>query len=243
MIPQTEGIVLKSFDYRETSCIATFFTKDQGKITGILKGIRKNPKKFGSHIDRFSVNDLVYYHYSRSTLHLISQCDLNQYFFPIRQNYKRNVAANYALELVDMIMPPEQANKKVYRLMLDYLDSLQTVQDVDKLVHVFQIKMLLYSGFSPHLDSCVRCNRSIKGKTRFSLKLGGLICTQCPTTERSFTIISQGTISSILHIEKSHWVQCLRLKLTLVSRKELKYILNNFLVYHLEKQIKSAKYL
>ena len=56
MIVSTEGIVLKSFDYRETSKIATFFTKQYGKVKGVLKGIRKDPKKFGSHIDQFSVN-------------------------------------------------------------------------------------------------------------------------------------------------------------------------------------------
>ena len=83
MIVSTQGIVLKSFDYRETSKIATFFTKDHGKVKGVLKGIRKDSKKFGSHIDKFSVNDIVYYRYSRSDLHLISQCDLKQYFFHI----------------------------------------------------------------------------------------------------------------------------------------------------------------
>ena len=46
MIVQTEGIVLKSFDFRETSRIATFFTKDHGKVKGVLKGIRKDHKKF-----------------------------------------------------------------------------------------------------------------------------------------------------------------------------------------------------
>ena len=37
MIVKTEGIVLKSFDFRETSRIATFFTRDFGKVKGVLK--------------------------------------------------------------------------------------------------------------------------------------------------------------------------------------------------------------
>lgn len=61
MIVQAQGIVLKTFDFRETSRIATFFTKEYGKIKGVLKGIRKDMKKFGSSVDRFSVNHLVYY--------------------------------------------------------------------------------------------------------------------------------------------------------------------------------------
>jgi len=81
VIAHTKGIVLKSIDFRETSRIATFFTKNYGKVQGVLKGIRKDFKKFGSSVDRFSVNDIVYYQYSRSDLHLISQCDLTQFYF------------------------------------------------------------------------------------------------------------------------------------------------------------------
>ncbi len=243
MIHSTEGIVLKTFDLRETSRIATFFTKDCGKIKGVLKGIRKDSRKFGSSIDKFSVNGIIYYEYRHSDLHLVSQCDLKQFFFAIRQDYKRNIAANYMLELVDTVMPLEHPNKRVYRLMLNYLSSLEAIDDIDRLVHIFQIKILLLSGFRPHVDACVKCRRKVEGKARFSLRAGGLICSHCPTTETNFTMISKGTIASILHIEQNDWAKSLRLGLTITARKELKYVLNNFLVYHLGKNIRSAKYL
>ncbi|HBR14721.1 MAG TPA: DNA repair protein RecO [Candidatus Omnitrophica bacterium] len=243
MIIKTEGIVLKTFDFRETSLIAVLFTKDYGKVKGVLKGIRKDPKKFGSSLDKFSVNEIVYYQYSRSDLHLISECDLKQYFFPVRKEYKRSLAANYFLELVDTVMPAEQANNEVYQLMLDCLKTLETIQDIDKLVYIFQIKILLLSGFSPHLDSCVKCGHKISGRVRFSLSSGGLVCPACPTAETTFTFISRGTVASIIHIEQSRWDKVLRLGLTTTVKSELKYILNNFLVYHLEKRIKSARFL
>jgi len=243
MIVSTEAIVLKSIDLRETSRLTIFFTKSHGKVKGILKGIRKDPKKFGSSVDKFSVNDIVFYQYRHSDIHLISQCDLTQFFFPIRQNYQRNLAASYALELVDVVMPVEESNRRVYQLLLNYFNALGSIRDIDKLVHIFQIKILDLSGFSPHLDSCVRCNKKIKGKARFSMALGGLICVDCPTNETTFSIISKGTVATILYIEKSDWKKSLRLGLTKTVRKELKHVLNNFLVYHLERRLKTAKYL
>ena len=243
MIVHTQGIVLKTFDFRETSRIATFFTKSHGKVSGVLKGVRKDARKFGSSVDRFSVNDIVYYEYSRSDLHLVSQCDLLQFYFAIRKDYKRNVAAHYMLELVDTIVPAHYPNKKIYRLMLDYLEGLDSVKDIDKLVHIFQIKILSLSGFRPHIDACVKCQKVLEERSRFSLKSGGLICSRCPTSETNFMMISKGTIASILHIEKNNWSESLRLGLTLNARKELKYILNNFLVYHLGRKIRAAKYL
>ncbi len=243
MIIHTEGIVLKSFDFRETSRIVTFFTVAKGKVKGVLKGIRKDPKKFGSSVDKFSVNDIVYYEYSKSDLHLVSQCDLIQYFFGLRQDYKKNLAASYMIELVDMIMPDEEANKKIYRLILDAMTTLDQTKDIGKIVHLFQIKMLQESGFSPHLDSCVRCEKAIKGRARFSLKDGGLLCMHCPSPDTSFNLISSGAVATILHVEKNNWADCLKLGLTPTVKQELKYTLNNFLVFHLERQIKSAKYL
>jgi len=243
MIAQTEAIVLKSFDFRETSRIVTFFTQNYGKVKGILKGIRKDSKKFGSSVDKFSLNDIVFYHHRNSDLHLVSQCDLKNYFFPIRQDLKRTLAASYILELVDAIMPVEEPNEDVYRMMLEYFASLESEQDISKLVHIFQIKILLLSGFRPHLDSCMRCQKRVAGKAGFSAQLGGLVCKDCAGGDADLMPISQGTVASILHVEKSNWSACLRLGISAPIKKELKHILNNFLVFHLERHLKASRYL
>lgn len=243
MILKTEGIVLKTFDLRETSRIAFFFTKDHGKLKGVLKGIRKDHRKFGSSVDRFTVNDIVYYYHANADLHLVGQCDLKNYFFPVRQDIKRTMAANYILELVNIVMPSEEPNEEVYDLMINYLTSLEKEFDIDKLVHIFQVKILLLSGFKPHIDSCIQCEKQIHDRARFSLRLGGLICSECKSVDPAANFISKGSIASILHIEQNEWAKCLRLGLSKPIKKELKYILNNFLVFHLERPIKTAKYL
>ena len=243
MILATEGILLRAFDFRETSRIAVFFTKNYGKVKGLLKGIRKDHRKFGSSLDKFSVNDIVYYQHRNSDLHLIGQCDLKTLFLPIRRDVKKTMAANYILELVNIVMPVEQENGEVYQLMLDYLESLQTAFDVNKLVHIFQVKILHLSGFRPHIDSCVVCQKKIAGHARFSMRLGGLLCGDCRNNDVSAGPISRGTIASILHLEKNDWRGSMRLGLAQSIQKELKYILNNFLVFHLERPIRTARYL
>ena len=242
-ILKTEAIVLRSFDFRETSRIATFYTKEYGRGSGSLKRIRQAPKKFGSSLDRFSVNDIVYYQCRNSELHLISHCDMRNYFYPVRQDLKKSIAAHYIMELVNVIMPTEEKNAKVYQLMVDFLSALEKTDDINKLIHFFQIKILLISGFKPHLDTCLHCHKKIGGKARFSLKDGGLICLECPVADTTVHLISPGAVASILFAEKNDWTHCLKLKLTSVTKDELKYVLNNFLVFHLGRKIKSAKYL
>ncbi len=242
-IIQTPAIILKAFDFRETSKIVVFFTRDHGKVSGVLKGIRKNPRKFGSSLERFSLNDIVYYQYRNSEIHLISQCDMRAFFYPIRQDLKRSLAASYAMELTNLMMPAEMVNKRVYALLHYYLDALETSKDVDALVKVFQIKSLYFSGFRPHLDACLHCHKKAQGKVFFSMQEGGLICPNCIRDGRSAHPISPGTVATILHIERSRWRDCQKVKFSKSLHAELKYILNNFLVFHLGKRIKSAKYL
>ena len=78
---------------------------------------------------------------------------------------------------------------------------------------------------------------------QFSMKLGGLVCEDCRANDHSATAISRGTIASLVHIERNHWESALRLHLTALTKKELKYILNNFLVYHLERHLKATRFL
>src|SRR5208282_5230606 len=100
MIVKTEGLVLKSFDFRETSRIATFFTRDFGKVKGALKGIRKDPRKFGSRVEKFSVNDISDYQYRNSDIHLVRHSDMKDYLSGVRQDLDRMTAARYAAEMI-----------------------------------------------------------------------------------------------------------------------------------------------
>ncbi|MDD2654344.1 MAG: recombination protein O N-terminal domain-containing protein, partial [Candidatus Omnitrophica bacterium] len=49
MVTKAEGILLKRNNFRETSLLVSFFTKEFGKINGLIKGVRKDPKKIASN--------------------------------------------------------------------------------------------------------------------------------------------------------------------------------------------------
>lgn len=140
-------------------------------------------------------------------------------------------------------MPVEQQNAEVYRLMRDFLRDAQTVCDISKLVHMFQIKILSLSGFRPHLESCVRCATVITAGARFNLRLGGLVCARCEDAAGEAMAISKGAVASILHIQKEPWGQAVRLGVSAPIKQELKYVLNHFLVFHLDRHLRSTQFL
>jgi len=240
-IHKTEAIVLKRMDFRETSLIVDFYTRDFGRIGGLLKGIRLEPVKFASTVEASSYNDIIFYKKSSSSLYLVSACDLKDKFFNIRNNMSKAAVSAFMMELILAVMQPEDKNEDVFNLTLTALKELESTNNPDKIATIFKIKMLSLSGFKPHFDSCVYCSSRIMGQSKFSLSLGGLLCPECYFKDLSARSIFRGTVASILHIERNDFKTNLNLGLNPQIKKELELILNAFLNFHLEKELKSQK--
>lgn len=242
-IDRTEAIVLNRRDFRETSIIADFYTRDFGKLGGLLKGIRGEPDKFASTVEPFSYNEIIFYKKRNSNLHLVSQCDLRDNFSAVRESITKIGMASFMMELVSAIMAQEDKNEEVFDLALLCLQELKTSFYPDKVLIIFKIKLLALSGFKPHFDSCVSCGDRILGQSKFSLGLGGLLCARCQHKDTSSRSIFRGTVATILHIEKNDFKTNLNLGLNPQIKRELGLILNAFLRFHLEKELKSQKVL
>jgi len=240
-IHKTEAIVLNRRDFRETSVIADFYTRDFGKVSGILKGIRTEPAKFASKVEPFSHNEIIFYRKVNSSLHLVSQADVLDNFDMVRQDISKMGMASYLAEFLGMVMPLEEKNEEVFDLSIACLKELKLSPNPEKVMTIFKIKMLALSGFKPHFDSCVSCGNRILGQSKFSLSMGGLLCNSCYYKDTSSRHIFRGTVASILHIEKNDFKTNLNLGLNPQIKRELGLILNAFLNFHLEKELKSQK--
>jgi len=242
-ICKTDAFVIRKFDFRETSIIVEFFSHDFGRIKGILKGIRGDAKKFGSKLDIFSLNHIVFYQSRGSEIHLVSQCDLIDGFFNIRQDLAKINLASFLMEMISVVMALEDKNEDVFKLILSCLRDLADTHDAHKILNIAQIKLLRLSGFKPHFDSCVLCDSEIEGYANFSTAFGGLLCPKCAYRDMNKHDILKGTVASIRHIEKSDWQDIRRLSLSSPVRMELKSMLDKFVTFHLEKRLKTVRFL
>lgn len=239
-IHKADAIVLGKKDFRETSLIVNFYTKEFGKLSGILKGIRKDPRKFASTLEPFSHNEIVFYRSRHTSLHLVSQCDVKDNFSDIRKDLAKTGAGSVIMELLEAVMPQEDKNEEIFALTVNVLKEMSAYGSAEKLLTIFKIKMLALSGFKPNFDSCVSCNSGISSQeVRFSLNLGGLLCSRCQRKDPQSRSIFKGTVSSIQYIQKNPLPNTLSLGMNPVIKKELGYILNSFVNFHLGKKIRS----
>jgi len=233
MIKKTEALVLRRKEFRETSLLLTLFTKDFGKINGLAKGVRTESSQWGSSFPLFSHNAIVFYF--RRGLNLITEAELLRDFSKGISPLNKNIFASYLVELVDAIFPVEDKNEPIFNMLLEIFRLFEKEEDIEKLVHIFELKLLQLTGFSPRLDTCINCKKVITKYASFSHKRGGLLCQNCTSLDKEASMVMPGTIFTLKYIFKEPFENLsTRFRMNNLIKEELRYILTRFLDYHLD---------
>ena len=244
-IQKTDGILLRRRNLRESSIILTFYTKDFGKISGVIKGARGPRAQMGTSPHLFSLDRIVFYESKRRKLSVISQCDLKDFFDPIRKDLERSVYAKYFLELVDSLCGELDKNEKLFELLLDSLEFLCTEASAKRAARIFEIRLLDQLGLMPELKNCANCGVGMdsSAKLKFSVRQGGVICSKCTGTDRGAVWISRGTVNFITHIKTSPYHRASRVKVSKDLGMELESILRKFVDYHSPSRLKTVEFM
>jgi DNA repair protein RecO (recombination protein O) len=152
-IQKTEAVLLKKRDLRETSLILTFFTRDFGKVNGVLKGARGARSRSNAKSLFFSLDQIVFYEKEKRDLFIISQCESEEFFFNILKEWERASAAYYILELMDVFTEPGEKLESVFENLLNALRSLDGGNEPVSTARLFEVKFLMALGLWPGSES------------------------------------------------------------------------------------------
>lgn len=243
-IQKSEAIILRKQDLRETSLILTFYTKDFGKVKGIIRGVRGPHAQYGGgSLEIFAYDEIVFYERKRSEFYTISQCDLIEFFNSVRESLDRLAYATYMVELLDSVTGLADKNQDVFLLLLNSLKLLSGEASAKRVTRIFEIKLLNLLGIMPSLERCASCSGKLGPDAKFSIRHGGLICKSCLALDKNARSILPGTVKFIEHIRNSVFERVSRVKVSEKVGKELESILRNFLDYHIERRLKTVEFL
>lgn len=244
-----EAFVLKTQDYRDTSVLATFFTRDHGKIRGIIKGIRDTRARFGSTLEPFSLNEILFYRRKRGgDLHLVSQVETIDLFTAVREDLDRLCYASYFTELLDALTEVEDMSPEAFGLMRESLAFLATGVSARRAARIFEIKLLEITGLSPETHACVVCRTASPDPAFFNPAWGGIRCAICEakaTAEEDVTSLrlSRGTLQFIDHVQRLQVSELANVKVAQTVGVELERMLRRFVDYHLQSKLKTMIFL
>ncbi|MDP3703130.1 MAG: DNA repair protein RecO [Candidatus Omnitrophota bacterium] len=178
-IHTADAMVLRRYPYRETSVIVTCLTDRFGKLKGLVKGLHVQPNRHRSAMEPMTLNRIVFYDTHNSSLHLISQCELVSPLSSLANDLDTMRLAAFCVELTDAVVPLEEPQPAVYRLLKDTLERAALGGALASLRAHFIIRVLRLAGFEPQLDCCTGCHAVVQQAGAWSARQGGLLCALC----------------------------------------------------------------
>jgi len=144
-----QAIILRLTDYGEADRIASLFTLEHGRLSGIARGAKRSRKRFGGALEPFAHLQLQLQ--QGHALAQMNGADIMSIFPGIRQDLNRIGFAAYACELVERLTPEEEANPRLFRLLYCYLERLDQAQASPSDRRFFAVNLLKILGYQPEL--------------------------------------------------------------------------------------------
>jgi DNA repair protein RecO (recombination protein O) len=251
---KTLAFVLGARDYRDTSILGSFYTREYGKIRGIVKGVRDARARFGSTLEPFSLNEILFYKRRRGAeLQLVTQVDLVDLFLPVREDLEKLAYASYFAELVDELVEPEDPNPEIFDLLRDALVFLTSGASAKRAARIFEVKLFDILGLMPEIKNCIVCQAEMAEGSFFSVPLGGIRCRPCTSkaaqgartadTSPAGFPVSRGTLNFMDHVRRAPVAGLYQVKVAQEVGGELEKILRRFVDFHLQNKLKTVVFL
>ncbi len=238
---QTEGIIIRVRDYKEADRLVTLFTRDYGKVQAIAKGCRKPHSRKRGLIQLFTYGEFALYR--GRNLDTITQCEGKNAFPALRENLDRMAYGAYLAELLDGFVVAGEPQADLFCLAVICLHLL-TAEDPELVTRAFEIRMMDFLGYRPHLADCVRCGRPLGGPgVAFSSRLGGSLCEFCVHLDVEAVACSVGSLRMLKKLSGWDLTRLRVLKFSEQAKQEIRAIMKIYIGHRLEKEIKSAGFL
>jgi DNA repair protein RecO (recombination protein O) len=196
-------------DLGEADRIVTLFSRDEGKIRAVAKGVRRTMSRSAGHLEPFTLTDVLFA--VGRELDVISQADTLEAFRTIRENLDLTTHAYYLAEVVDLLTEERMENRAVFDTLVDGLHNLGATPNSRLVLIVFHLRLLEALGYRPELRECVSCRAPIAPeRNHFSALIGGVLCPGCGVKEATARDIGTSALKLLRFLQLTHGDQPLK---------------------------------
>lgn len=242
-IRRTEAIAIKHIDFEDADKVVTFYTRKYGKMKAVARGGRRPRSRLGSSTEIFTHSDLVFYQKPDDDLGTISQCDIKESFYQLRENLTKMAYGAYAVELAGEMVGEGEANVGLFTLLLSFLYGLRDGGDLESLLRAFEVRFLTMVGYMPEVRKCVSCGEKLSDKVKLSPALGGALGERCLSKDPLAVTVSPEVVAFISRAEMVDPREIGTLVMSSPDKTNIKEALALYIRYYLEKDLKSLSFL
>jgi DNA repair protein RecO (recombination protein O) len=193
----TEAVVLRSIRLGEADRVLHLYTRANGRVGAVAKGVRKTLSRFGGRLELLSHVDLVL-HRGRSDLETVTGVQLVDSHRGTREDYYRFSVGMIGAEAMLRLFPEQEANERAFGAVTRFLELLDetphaaVTPTLDPLGLSFQLKLLWLSGYLPHVSGCAECGAVDEPLVGYSPKAGGTVCGRCAGPAEALALSADG---------------------------------------------------
>jgi DNA repair protein RecO (recombination protein O) len=180
-IIKTEAVVLSKMDYRDSSNILSFYTKDFGRLSVIHKGARSPKSKKGFIAEPLNHLHIIIYKKDSRELQLLSSADLISHFPHVKEDLDKLKYSFAILELIKKLTPEDETNTKLFNGLTRILFLLDSSYENPKITFGrFFIFFLKEIGYEIQLNKCLSCQTNLMNgdSIGYNFELGAF-CSRC----------------------------------------------------------------
>ena len=248
----TPAIVLRSWPYGASDKIVCLLTENYGKLRGIAKAAKRSRKRFANSLEPFSIVNLDFQDRPQGGLVFLSSADLAVAFKELASSLEKITLASYLVEIIDGLIGERDLVPLVFQHLKEgllFLDS-DGVAPLEFLTK-FELKLLRLTGYQPALDGCKLCSlkrdEQAGRRWRFSPAEGGILCGLCSQSRNEALPLGGAALMALTDWQNDGSVQQVcraeRARLPVAVLLEIRFIMQKFLQFHMEREIRSAAFL
>ena len=125
-----KGIIIAKKDIEEADRYITIFMEDYGKVSTVIKGIRKSKKRDKTAVDILSLTDFQFYKKNENLV--ISSFSTIKGYIGIKSDIDKINIAFYIFSVLNQILVENGRNRKIYEVLEKTLDYLNISNDERK---------------------------------------------------------------------------------------------------------------
>ncbi len=152
-----EAVVLRAWDFSETSQTVALFARDAGVIRGLAKGAKRPKSKFSGGFEPLTRGEIIAIIKPQTDLATLTEWDLREVFWGPRRDLRAHRAGLFAADVALRSVEPEDPHPALFDALVAMLRGLEgaTANEhaADTLVMHYLRAVLREIGYFPRTDA------------------------------------------------------------------------------------------
>jgi DNA repair protein RecO (recombination protein O) len=234
---------MRHSDWGEADRLLTLYTREQGKVRALAKGVRKVTSRKAGHLEPFTYVTLQLA--KGRDLLIVTQAETINAFLPLHEDLVKTGYAAYIVELLDRLTYEDDGgNPILFKLLVETLGRIEKDSDAWLSVRYYEMRLLDFMGFRPQLFECTNCGREILPEDQFfSFNAGGVVCPRCGVGLPNLIPISIEALKYMRHFQRSSYGDASRARPSLEVQKEAEALMQGYFTYILERELNTPGFI